>query len=72
MMLITKDIERRLFKSLRSTDGKTPKEVIVKFFTPDSNWTWYVVEGEKHGEDWEFFGLVEGFETSGDTSPCRS
>ena len=31
----------------------------VKFFTPDSNWTWYASEFD--GED-VFFGLVVGFE----------
>jgi len=31
----------------------------VKFFTPDSNWTWYACEFD--GED-TFFGLVSGFE----------
>jgi Protein of unknown function (DUF2958) len=33
--------------------------VYVKFFTPDSNWTWYATEFD--GED-TFFGLVQGFE----------
>ncbi len=33
--------------------------VIVKFFTPTSNWTWYATEFD--GEDM-FFGLVDGFE----------
>lgn len=38
----------------------------VKFFTPDSNWTWYATEvGEVRGDDGkllgiEFFGLVDG------------
>jgi len=32
----------------------------VKFFTPDSNWTWYASEFD--GND-IFFGLVDGFET---------
>lgn len=32
---------------------------LVKFFTPDSNWTWYA--SEFYGEDL-FFGLVSGFE----------
>jgi hypothetical protein len=31
----------------------------VKYFTPDSNWTWYATEFD--GED-VFFGLVNGFE----------
>ena len=32
---------------------------VVKFFTPDSNWTWYATEFD--GDDL-FFGLVVGFE----------
>jgi len=32
---------------------------LVKFFTPDSNWTWYASEFD--GED-RFFGLVSGLE----------
>ena len=32
---------------------------LVKFFTPDSNWTWYVSEFD--GED-ILYGLVVGFE----------
>ena len=32
---------------------------LVKFFTPDSNWTWYASEFD--GED-TFFGLVNGYE----------
>ncbi len=32
---------------------------MAKFFTPDSNWTWYATEFD--GED-TFFGLVSGFE----------
>ena len=35
------------------------KLAVVKFFTPDSNWTWYGVEFD--GKD-TFFGLVDGFE----------
>jgi hypothetical protein len=33
--------------------------VYVKFFTPDSNWTWYASEFD--GED-TFFGLVESLD----------
>ena len=33
---------------------------LVKFFTPDSNWTWYASEFD--GEDL-FFGLLDGLET---------
>lgn len=45
----------------------------VKFFTPDSNWTWYASEGsavdedgyfdtDKEKVDFIFFGLVSGFD----------
>ena len=60
--LMTKDIMRKL-PPLYSTES-TPlkdKRVIVKFFTPDSNWTWYAVEGSQENDDWRFFGLVDGF-----------
>ena len=32
----------------------------VKFFTPDSNWTWYSVEYNPDAK--LFYGLVDGFE----------
>ena len=35
----------------------------TKFFTPDSNWTWYVTEGAEDDDDFRFFGYVVGFET---------
>jgi len=37
--------------------------VLVKFFTPDSNWTWYAVSASQDPEssDVQFFGLVDGF-----------
>lgn len=64
MKLITAEIEKKLAKKpLGSTDSqKGPREIIVKFFTPDSSWTWYVLEGEQHDGDWHFFGLVDGHE----------
>jgi len=33
-------------------------QALVKFFTPDSNWSWYASEFD--GDD-TFFGLVSGF-----------
>ena len=65
MELLTQDIIERLPR-LGSQDGKPPTEVTVvaKFFDPTVSWTWYVVEGEQREDgDWEFFGLVRGFET---------
>lgn len=65
MKLMTKEIEKKL-PPLYSGEG-TPleeREPVVKYFTPWSNWTWYVLEGQKQEDgDWLFFGLVEGLET---------
>lgn len=64
MKLITKEVEAKLLKHpLYSQEKNKTPEVLVKFFTPWSNWTWYVTEGNKtETGDWEFFGLVEGQE----------
>ena len=60
MTLLTKKIREDLPK-LYANDGKSEQntKVIVKFFTPDSHWTWYATEFD--GVD-TFFGLVDGFE----------
>jgi len=59
MQLLTKEIRKHL-PPLGSQDGKVGKTVAhVKFFTPDSSWTWYATEFD--GQDM-FFGLVEGQE----------
>jgi hypothetical protein len=36
--------------------------VHLKFFTPDSDWTWFVTEGQPQDDDFIFFGFVCGFE----------
>ena len=60
MKLITKSIENKLLKNpMYSTDGKSIKNVLVKFFNPCGIGTWYVFEAEKNGDDWKFFGLVD-------------
>ena len=60
MKLLTKTILKTL-PPLRSQDNLGRKAVAyVKFFTPDSNWTWYVMEYD--GDDL-FFGLVAGHAT---------
>lgn len=58
MKLLTKAIAKKLPK-LYSQDNNPDPMLVVKFFTPDSNWTWYAIEFD--GED-TFFGYVEGFE----------
>jgi len=63
MKLLTKEIIKRLPKLL-ATEGTPARDKIVrcKFFTPDNNWTWYVVEGEESEGGWVFFGWVHGLE----------
>lgn len=64
MMLLTKEIKEKLPK-IGSQDGKDPAtvKIVVKFFSPWTGWTWWAYEGEEvEGGDWEFFGLVQGFE----------
>lgn len=58
MKLLTQEIRNKL-PALDSTKGTEDPIVQVKFFTPDSNWTWYGIEFD--GED-TFYGLVDGFE----------
>lgn len=57
MKLLTQKLRKKL-PPLYSQDDKGGKAVAhVKFFTPDSNWTFYASEYD--GED-RFFGLVDG------------
>lgn len=64
MKLIAKEIEALLLAApLYSQEQAENPPILVKFFTPWTNWTWFVVEGEKRPDgDWEFFGMVHGFE----------
>jgi hypothetical protein len=42
---------------------KIPDPVVfARFFTADSNWTWYVTEGEADEDDFRFFGYVCGMD----------
>jgi len=65
MKLLTKQLERLLAQHpLYSGEKDRNPPILVKFFTPWTNWTWYVLEGDQQANgDWLFFGLVEGFET---------
>jgi hypothetical protein len=58
MLLLTKQ-NRKDLPPLYANEDKDETEVkaVVKFFTPDSNWTWYATEFD--GED-TFFGYVVG------------
>jgi hypothetical protein len=66
MTLLPENI-RPLIPALYSGEQLTEEEqgnrnVHVKFFTPWTNWTWYVLEGQEQDGDFLFFGYVEGFE----------
>jgi len=59
MKLITEEI-KNILPELCEQDGKGLNAIAyIKFFTPDSSWSWYVTEFD--GID-TFFGLVNGFE----------
>ncbi len=59
MKLLTNEILEKLPKLYSQEEKGLEAVAIVKFFTPDSNWTWYATEFD--GDDL-FFGLVDGFE----------
>ena len=60
MKLLTKELLKKLPPIGHSIKTKEEPQAIVKWFTPDSNWTWYVAEyNPKNGMCW---GLVDGFE----------
>lgn len=46
--------------ALRATENQLDPIVHVKWFTPDSSWTWYVLEYDPQEE--LCFGLVDGHE----------
>jgi len=55
MMLLTK-ANRAVLQPLYATDGDANAKFTVKFFTPDSSWTWFAKEYD--GVD-TFFGYVD-------------
>ena len=61
MELLTAELRKRLPPLYAQEKNKDPV-VHIKFFTPDSNWTWYVTEGSEQEGDFIFFGYVFGLE----------
>ena len=60
MKLLTRELLKKLPPIGHSIKTKEEPQAIVKWFTPDSNWTWYVAEyNPENGMCW---GLVDGFE----------
>lgn len=58
MQLLTQGLRDQL-PALGATEKEEDPSAIVKFFTPDSSWTWFATEFD--GED-TFFGAVSGAE----------
>ena len=57
MKLLTQVLRKKM-PALYGQDARGGEAIAyVKFFTPDSNWTWYATEFD--GDD-TFFGLVDG------------
>ncbi len=59
MELLTEEL-RKVLPPLYSQERNKDPTVWIKFFTPDSNWTWYVTEGSVEEDDFLFFGYVVG------------
>ena len=58
MQLLTNELRRQL-PPLYASEHEEDPQIICKFFTPDSSWTWYAIEFD--GDD-TFFGFVEGLD----------
>lgn len=58
MSLLPKEVREQLPELYANEELGLTAVAVVKFFTPDSNWTWYATEFD--GTD-TFFGLVIGF-----------
>jgi hypothetical protein len=61
MRLLTEEIAKSLPPLGSTSDQGREALARVKFFTPDSGWTWYATEYDP--ETRIFFGLVKGLET---------
>ena len=57
--LLDQESRNKLPKLYANEEKGLEAEALVKFFTPDSSWTWYASEFD--GQD-IFFGLVSGLE----------
>jgi Protein of unknown function (DUF2958) len=61
MQLLTEELRASL-PPLYGQDANKNPIVHARFFTPDSNWTWFATEGAQKEKDFIFFGYVIGFE----------
>ena len=61
MKLLTKQL-RMVLPPLYSQENTEDPKVHAKFFTPDSNWTWFLTEGSQQEDDFLCFGYAIGLE----------
>lgn len=61
MQLLPLELRAQL-PQLYTQETEQDPVVYLKFFTPNSNWTWYVTEGEATDSDVRFFGFMVGLE----------
>ena len=62
MELLPQEV-RRLLPPLYSQESKGGDAMAyTKYFISWNSWTWFVTEGAPEGDDFMFFGLVEGLE----------
>lgn len=61
--LLTPEIELLIPPLYSGEEIQTEEKVAVaKYFSPYSNWTWFVTEGGREEDNFIFFGLVYGLE----------
>lgn len=61
MQLLTEEL-RATLPALYAQEGNKNPTVYAKFFTPDSDWTWFITEGSPEEDDYLLFCYVIGFE----------
>jgi len=58
MKLLPEEI-KRILPALYSQDHVADPVCVLKYFTPDAGWTWFITEGSQQEDgDWMFFGKV--------------
>lgn len=58
MQLMTKEIEGQLLAADRDASADQ-KRIVVKYFTPDAQCTWFITEGQHTDDDWLLFGFCD-------------
>ena len=59
--LITKEISKLAQKQYPLGSDMDNQDIIAKFFTPDSNWTWYLMNQDPEDPSY-LWGIVKGLE----------